>query len=251
MKTSNKILLSALVLFIGSLLFYNSRLKASYQKGDYHDPYKYYVQLSYKNFRAIRLNSATAVNVMLVKGPFKVLAAPEVMEFLKIRQQDGALVIDADFKYNYQGGRSDYLLYVSCPELSSFQSDTRYTAGENLVTDTLASEDFRWRPTLIRGFSGDSLSIVLDHASNIVLENNHFNKLNAQVGITNGSASDLTIGPGNQFTTNDFNILNSSRLWIKGKNDHAINYRLADSARLILDGYTQNDYLKKINPVKP
>jgi hypothetical protein len=121
--------------------------------------------------------------------------------------------------------------------------------GGNLVTDTLASEDFRWRPSMIRGFSGDSLSIDADHASNIVLEDNQFNRLTANVGVSNGSATDLTIGPGNHFTINNFNILNKSRLWIKGKNDHAINYRLADSAMLILNGYTQNDYLKKINTI--
>ncbi len=250
MKTSNKILLSALVLFIGSLLYYNHLLKSCYLKGEYHNRYNGFVPLSYKNFKSIRLNSATAINVMLVRGPFKVLAAPETMEFLRISQQGNNLTIDANFKYNYQGGRSDYLLYVSCPQLSDFHSDTRYIAGDNVVTDTLASEDFLWRPTVIRGFSGDSLNITTDHASNIVLEDNHFTKINAQVGVSKGSASDLTIGLGNQFTVNHFNILNKSRLWIKGKNEQSINYRLDDSARLILNGYIQNDYLKKINPIK-
>ena len=249
MKTSNKLLLSALILFVGSLLFYNSLLKAAYRKGDYHNPFRDYVSLSYSDFHGIRLNSASVANLMLVKGPFKVMAAPEMMEFLKISKQGGMLIIDANFKYNFQNGRPDYLLYISCPQLNSFRSDTRYLAGGNLITDTLASVDFKWRPTLISGFSGDSLSIVTDHASNIVLENNQFKKLTANVGVSSESASDLTIGAGNRFTTSELNILNKSRLWIKGKNEHVINYHLADSARLILNGFTQNDYLKKTNPI--
>lgn len=250
-KTSNKVLLASLLLLIGSLTVYNYQLKAAYQKGSYKYPYTNYLPLNFRDFNSIELNASTAANVMLVKGPFKVLAAPEAMEFLKIEQRGSSLIIDATFKYNFQGARSDYVLYISCPELSSVKADARYVADENTIVDTLASEDFRWRPTVIRGFSGDSLSIVADHASNIVLEDNQFNRLTANVGVSNGSATDLTIGPGNQFTANDLNILNKSRLWIKGKNDHPINYRLADSAKLILNGYTQNDYLKKINPIKP
>jgi hypothetical protein len=246
MRTSNKLLLSALAFMIISLVIYDYQLKAAYQKGDYRNLYQNFMTLNYKDFNAIELNSSTAVNIMLVKGPFKVIADPNSMEYIKIEQHNGTLVINANFKYNYQSGRSDYLLYISCPNLSSFKADARYMAGDTPIIDTLASEDFKWKPTIISGFEGDSLYIQEDHASNITLENNRIGTLHALTGISNGSASNLCIGLNNQFNKTNLDIRNKSRLWIKGKNDHDFNYRLADSAKLILNGAAQQDYSKKI-----
>jgi hypothetical protein len=244
MRTSNKILLAAFALLAISLAIYDFELKTEYQRGDYKNPYRNFVTLNYTGFRSVELNCSTAANIMLVKGPFKVLANPDVMEFIKVEQHDGVLVINANFKYSFEGNGSPYILYISCPELLSVKTDARYTARMEMRTDTLASEDFKWRPTIIKGFTGDSLNIREDHASNIKLQDNRIGTLRVVAGISNGSASDLTIGPGNQFGKASLDIMNKSRLWIKEKNDHDLNYRLADSARLILDGTAQNKSIK-------
>ncbi|MGZ3874058.1 MAG: hypothetical protein ACXVJD_14145 [Mucilaginibacter sp.] len=246
MRTSNKILLAALVFMIIALVLYDYQLKAAYQKGDYKNPYRNFVTLNYTGFNAIELNASTAVNIMLVKGPFKVIAAPDAIEYLKIRQRNGTLVIDANFKDNYQSGRAAYLLYISCPSLSSFKADARYIASDIAVTDTLAGDDFKWKPTVIKGFTGDSLYIREDHASNILLEYNRIGTLRAITGISKGSASNLCIGPDNQFNNTSLDIRNKSRLWIKEKNGVPLNYRLADSAKVIVNGSVQQDY-KKLN----
>jgi len=246
MKTSNKLLLAALGFIIVSLVFYDYQLKAAYEKGDYRDQYRNFVTLNNKDFDKIELNSSTAVNVMLVKGPFKVMADPNAMEYVQVTQHNNTLIINANFKYNYQNARSDYVLYISCPQLSSLKADARYTANETEVTDTLAGEDFNWKPTVIKGFSADSLYIQEDHASNLRLEDNTIGTLHAITGISNGSASNLCIAQNNQFIKTDLDIRNKSRLWIKGKADHDFNYRIADSAKLILNGSAQRGYLKKI-----
>jgi len=246
MRTSNKLLLLTLALMIVSVVVYDFELKAAYQKGDYRDKFRNFVSLGYKNFDKIELNSSTAINVMLVKGPFKVMSDPNAMEYVTITQHGNTLTINANFKYNYQNARSDYVLYISCPQLSSLKTDARYMADETEVVDTLAGDNFNWKPTVIKGFSADSLYIQEDHASNVMLENNNIGTLHAITGISNGSASNLCIAQNNQFIKTDLDIRNKSRLWIKDKTDHDFNYRLADSAKLILNGSAQRGYIRKI-----
>ncbi|SCW42756.1 hypothetical protein [Mucilaginibacter sp. NFR10] len=239
MKTSNKFLLTAILLLVISVGIYDFQLKAEYLKGDYKNPYKGFVTLNFRDFKVIELGSSTAINIMLVKGPFKVLADPDAMEFMKTEQRHDSLFIRAAFKDNFHNVHSQNVLYISLPRLEGFYADAKYKAGEGQITDTTAAEDFKWRPTTISGFSGDKLNVTLDHASTILLKNNKFNILNATTGISNGSASNLSIETGNQFAKTNLDIRNRSRLWIKDDSLSSINYKLADSAKLILNGNTK------------
>lgn len=239
MKTSNKFLLTAVLLLVISVGIYDFQLKAEYLKGNYKNPYNGFVNLNFSNFKVINLSSATAVNIMLVKGPFKVLADPDAIWFLKTEQRRDTLFISAFFKDNFHNVRAPNVLYISMPQLDAFYADARYKAGEGQITDTTAAADFKWRPTIICGFSGDKLNIVQDHASTILLKNNKFNILNATTGISNGSASNLSIETGNQFEKTNLDIRNKSRLWIKDDSLNNISYKLADSAKLILNGNTR------------
>lgn len=235
MRTSNKILIAAFVIFMASLMVYDLGLRAEYLKGEYTRPFNDYVPLNYSGFDEIDLNASTAVNIMLVQGPFKVLANPAAMNFLKLSRKDKRLIIDAAFSEQYNAVNTDYILYISCPSLTAFNADARYTKQNITVTDTSANS-FDWKPTLIRGFTADSLAIRESHAANIILENNKINKLTAAVGINEKSRSNLTIGENNQFLKTDLNILNKSHLWIKTANTNNLNYHLADSATLVVKG---------------
>jgi len=235
MRTSNKILIATLALFIGCLAYYDFGLKAQYKKGDYTNPYREFVKLHNRNFDVIELNSSTAVNIMLVQGPFKILASPYVSDYLRIRQEGNKLIIDAKFPNNYRGEYSPYIVYVSCPHLSSLKTDAYYMAGDVKVTDTVV-HDLNWRPTIINGFTADSLDIEEKNAANVVLSNNNIKHLHATVGQSNRSGSALTLAQNNRFNSTDIAILNRSRLWIKGTDVTNINYHLADSASLMING---------------
>lgn len=235
MRTSSKILIATFAIFITSLMIYDWGLRAEYLKGNYTKPFNDYVPLNYSGFNEIELNSSTAVNIKIVQGPFKVLANPDAIEFLKVSRQSNRLIVNASFSNQYRSVNTDYLLYISCPNLSSFNADAHYTTGSNTVIDT-AANDFAWKPTLISGFTEDNLNIKETHASNIILENNKLNNLTATVGINEKSRSNLTIGDNNQFKTTYLSILNRSQLWIKNANSNNLNYHLADSATLIVNG---------------
>jgi hypothetical protein len=243
MRISTKILITTFVLIAVSLIIYDLALKAEYLKGNYTDPYSEYVPIEYKDFNEVQLDASTAVNIVLVKGPYKVLVHPAGMDFVKITQTNGRLFVRAAFSDHYRSINANYILYVSCPTLTSFTADAQYTAGSNQVTDTSANE-FNWKPTLISGFTVDSMEIRESHAANVILENNKIEKLNATVGIDDRSCSNFTIGENNLFRKANLSILNKSRLWVKSPNHNDVTYHLADSATLLVNGVTVKRLLK-------
>ena len=218
-----------------SLVAYDLSLKAEYLKGDYTNPYRDYNSLNYSDFDEIELNASTAVNIILIQGPYKVLANPNSDDFLHISKQGKRLIINAAFPDHYRNVAASYVLYISCPKLSLLKADARYTTRDVPVTDTVV-RDLRWYPTLITGFSLDSLRLQTDHASNIILVNNRINILNGVIGQRDGSGSVLTICSNNKFAKSNLDICNKSQLLIKGPTAPDLNYHLADSATLVVNG---------------
>lgn len=239
MKTSNKFLLTAVLLLIVSVGIYDFQLKAEYFKGEYKNPYNGFNNLNFQNFKVIELGSSTAINIMLVQGPFKILADPAAMEFMKIEQRHDSLFIRAAFKDNFHNVQAPNVLYISMPQLNAFYADAKYKAGDTQIVDTTAAQDFKWRATTISGFNGDGLNIIQDNASTVLLKNNKFNVLNAVIGKSYNSSSNLSIETGNQFSKTNLDIRNKSRLWIKDDSLSNITYKLADSAKLVLNGNTR------------
>lgn len=245
MKTSNKLALAAVTLIMAAMLFYDLKLKAAYLSGDYKDQFRDYAALNFKNFNSIKLNASTAANIIVKRGAFSVKIEPNGNNYVKVTQTGSTLNIDAAFSGNYQNARYDYVMLITCPKLVNFDADAKYMSGDLLVTDTLAGADFKWRPSIIRGFSSDSLSITAKHGSNIILTQNNIKALKAVIGINDGSASDLTIGTGNHFEKADLTLLNKSRLQILEANIPDLKYQLADSAKLIITGAAKNLIIKK------
>ncbi len=158
------------------------------------------------------------------------------MDFLKISRQGNRLIVNASFSDQYRSINTDYILYISCPSLVFCLKRMHIILKRGTTVTDTASNDFAWKPTLISGFTEDNLSIKENYASNIVLENNKLNNLTATIGINEKSRSNLTIGDNNRFVTTDLNILNKSQLWIKSANSNNLNYHLADSATLVVNG---------------
>jgi hypothetical protein len=174
---------------------------------------------------------------------------PTASDFVKVSQNKDTLHIDAAFTGSFNNNRANYVLVISCPTLVQFNADARYMAGNQLIIDTLASEDFKWRPTIISGFNLDSLTITVKHAGSIILRGNKIRAINTTIGISNGSRSNLIILKDNQFQNADLNILNKSQLQLHEAIIHNLKYHLDDSAKMIVSGSAQN--FLKYNQSKP
>jgi hypothetical protein len=227
-----------LLLGVG-LVAYDLELDAVVRKGNYIKPFYDYDSLNYRGFDRIRLNSSSALTILLVKGDFKVLANPVIHDFLDIHQEGDTLIINARFKDHFRGTNADYALYISCPVLKDFRADARYQFGDNSHTDSIVWIDWG-KPTVIRGFNQDSLTIGEEHASNVVLKRDTIGKLSMVVG--KGGA--FTIGPNTMIGGGDLEVMNNARLVIKAADIRHINYHLADSAILEINGVVAKQLLK-------
>jgi hypothetical protein len=240
MKTSIKILIAAACLVLVVLVYYDLMVRDAYRAGSYKDPYGMFTPMNFDNFDEIDLSAGTAANIIVQQGPFSIKMDPTASGFVKISQSSHMLHIDAAFPTNFYTPRSTYVLVITCPHLLKFSSDSRYLTAGKLVVDTLASEDFRWRPTIIRGFKADSMAITEQHASSLILNDNTIKSLKVTMGLGDKSRSDMVITDDNQFGKADIDIRNKSQLRLECTHIQNLTYRLADSARLIVTGATQN-----------
>ncbi len=242
MKTSHKFFIAAVLLMIVNLALYDQDLRHEWLNGDYRDPYRNFVPIDFKHFSAIRLNAGSAANIILVQGPFKILASPTAVPMLRLRQVGDTLIIDAEFSFSYRNTPSTYVLYIACPTLTSVQIDTYYQLDKVRITDTLASEDFSWKRSVIQGFTIDSLQLYADHAANIECRNDTIASLQAVIGASVGSAANFIVGKDNKINQSHINVLNKSRLWLQDTGQAQLHYHIADSGRLILNGRVDNKF---------
>jgi hypothetical protein len=240
MRTSNKLIVAALLLFIVSLVWYDYLLKAAYESGTYRDPYANFANLKFKDFDTVDVISSTATNVKFVQGPFGVRVDPNAMSYSFIKQSGRRLQINAVYEYNYYSDLNPYIIVISCPKLSELIASATYRSNNKQITDTIVREEWKMRQVLVEGFKQDSLTINQDYGSTVVLSNNKINLIKATIGKSPGSGSKLIVLANNQFSSTKLDILNNSKLLLDNAPIGDLNYHLADSAKLILTGKAQN-----------
>jgi hypothetical protein len=232
MKTSNKLLLAALLVLLTSLTAYNMALRAEYRKGDYKDPLHGYASLDFKDFTEIDLSAAGSANVKVVAGPFGVRLSPRAAELVKVSQQGTRLVVQVDFKKPDQYLGWGQTLVISCPRLAQLTAANAYRVMGQLKGQNKS----RQAQVQVLGFRQDSLRVRIDQASNVTLLNNRLGYLGAVAGATPGSTASLALAPTNYIGAADLNMQHQSDLII---NDIAIphlTYHFADSAKATLTG---------------
>jgi hypothetical protein len=247
MKTSNKYLLAAAVLTLLSLVAYDILLKAAYKSGSYADPYKNFVTLNFRDFDVLDLPSSTAANVKIVQGPFSIRMDGNTKDYVQVSQEGKHLRIHAAFEGNYQMNPYPYIFLISCPGLSEVNTNAGYRANSIEVTDTIVREDWNMRQVLIEGFNQDSLHITQDYGSTIVLAKNHIRVVNAMIGLSPRSGSNLIIQDSNVFDRAILNIKNNSKLFLDDARIQNLDWQLDDNAKLIITGKAKN----LLNTIKP
>lgn len=243
MKTSSKIFLGSLGLLGIGLLIYDLQLNAAFRTGDYTKPFYNYEQRAFANFDRIRLNSATALNVLFVQGDYKVLVEPRASDVIDVRQDGRQLVITAHFPYRFQGPQGEYAMYVSCPDLKNFETTGQYFMRNHLVKGKFILNPWI-PPTVIRGFTLDSANLTQEDGGNLVLENDRIGALHATVG----SGSSLTLNQGNAISGGDISVLNNGKLTLQDTTNLNVRHHLADSATLVLSGTAAKQLLKINQP---
>jgi len=232
MKTSNKLLLAALLVLLTSLTAYNMALRAEYGKGDYKDPLHGYAKLDFKDFTEVDLSAAGSANVKVMAGPFGVHLNPRAAELVKVSQQGHRLVVQVDLQKLNQGLGWGQTLVISCPRLVQLTAGNTYrVAGQPKIGDK-----FRPSNAQVEGFRQDSLRVRLDQASNVTLAGNKLGYLAAVAGSTPGSTAGLTLAATNYIGAANLDMRHQSELTINNIAIAQPTYHFADSAKATLTG---------------
>lgn len=239
MKKSNSITIVILALIFLSLFYHDTRLRAEYLSGRYKNIYRNFVNLQFKDFDAVDVSSSTVANVKFIQGPFKVMVDSDALRHVKVSQQGKKLVISANFddKELYNG--NPFVLLVSCPILNQVNASAVYMVEKKQVIDSAAEHGWDRKYILIDGFKQDSLNIIQDYGSGIVLAHNTISTVHAIVGKTPGSSGKLTVQPNNQFQDVTLDICNKSLLQLNNARISKLSYHLADSAKMTISGAMQ------------
>lgn len=244
MKTSNKLVISAVFLILASLFIYDLMLRTEFRTGTYKIPYRNYTELKFKDFDTINVKSVSAANVRFEQGPFRVRIAPRADEFTRVSQDKKTLNIEAIFKHDYESSPNDYLVIISCPKIAQLKTSAWYGTNGRSYIDTIVNDQWNMRKVLVNGFKQDSLTISQDYGSRVFLSNSRIGFLKAAIGLSPKSGSQLNILNNNQLDNINLNIGNRSTLIINSVAGSKFNYHLADSARVTLAGAALN-ILKK------
>jgi len=245
MKISNKLILAALLLLVITLVRYDYLVKSEFLTGNYKNPYKDFIPLKFKDFDTINLNSVSAGSVKFVQGPFSVKMSPFGSEFMRLGQQKRTLNIDAVFEYGYQNTPDPYILIISCPKIAALNASARYGTNGKMYIDTIVRDLWNMHTVLIDGFKQDSLNISQDYGSRVFLSNSSIGSLKAVTGLSPASGSQLNLLNNNHFGSVTLDIRNRSTVIIDNVPKNKFNYRLDDSARVILNGAAQNIFKKQ------
>ncbi len=231
MKNSNKWVLAAVLLLLGSLTAYNMGLRAEYRTGNYKDPLHNFAALDFKNFTSVSVPAATALQVKIVRGPFGVRLNKGAASVVHMAQRGGQLVVTANFtgQRPYWGERE--MLIISCPRLDSLTTDAVYQLDGKPQTD----KNGTMGRVAVEDFVQDSLVLRQHRTSRVALAGNTLRYLHAEVGSGPGGAA-LALNGSNHIAAADLDVRRHGELAISNLVIPSLRYHFADSAQATLGG---------------
>ncbi|GAB3831233.1 hypothetical protein [Pontibacter rugosus] len=245
MKASSKLLLTALLFFIATVVAYNAVLTKEYKKGTYKDPYQNYSSLDHTGFTAIDVRGANYMRVKIIPGEYKVWVHKSAKDFIKVKQEQDRLLVGMAFDEEVRNVSAPYYVIISTPDLKHLQTDASYTVnGKELYMDTVGDGKFNGVTVYVQDLSMDSLNLVQSRASKVMLSNNKLGALKATVGEQDGSQSILELSGSNQVQQANLDIKNRSELHLENVRIPKLTYTFSDNTKVTVSGASLASVLK-------
>ncbi|EHQ30738.1 hypothetical protein [Mucilaginibacter paludis] len=235
MRTSNKILLATLVIFVVSLGIYNCALRAEFLTGDYKNPFKNYNTVDIKNFDRIEINAASQMDVSINKGDTKIHVTKSPSWDINFTLKGKTLVISM-VRRNYAEDSFNSVI-ISCPKLISVKAQAFYMYDTTRIVDNHEPTNYRYERTVtVNGFTMDSLNLQQDNYSRVRLNHNTIGLLQARAGISKNATSMLSIDKTNMIQKADLQIGEKSTLELDDIFIPQLKYLFADSSKVTFSG---------------
>ncbi|MGF7081921.1 hypothetical protein [Mucilaginibacter sp. UYCu711] len=220
MKTSNKLLIAATLMVIGSIVAFDFSLRAEYLKRDYKKRFYNKNQLSLKDFDAIEDNTANFTDLTVEQGP-------EFGVWIDDYDAKDDLIFTIDHRtlhIDYKKERkinNKYSINIICPNLKSIV--TRYKSLTALVE--------RGGVTTVSGFKQDTMNVKVNNATLLALTDNNITLLNATV-----NSGILTITQNNTINTGNFDLKADAQFNMLNTDIKNARYKHENNAALNLSG---------------
>ena len=230
MKTSNKLLSLIGLIVFSFIVFYNIKLKAEYNKGNYKNRFYGMDEVKIDGFNSIE-NNASNLNVRIEYGnKFKIYYGSEMKKKIEFKKNKDALIIDFQKNYNEDDYfRTDSVIII-CPKIEHIRAGNLLSKKQNIdYYIPLAS-------TTIYGFKQESLNLIANSFTDIRLENNVINQVTAIIGDSRSTSGILSIKHNNQINNLYTQLNGKSILNIENTSINNAKFNLSDSAKVNLTG---------------
>ena len=239
MKTSNKLLLAALLVLLISLTLYDTALRAEYRKGTFRDPFKDFVTLNLKDFNALDLPAASQASVRIEPGPYQVRVYKPLNEFLQASQHGRQLTLALRFPEDDHSflDQNQPAIVITCPSLIALRTNATYLVKNQPKTNRFPSS---WNPQLVQvqNFRQDSLLVRANNGSQVELVGTTLHHLRV-VASTGGPV--LRLLASNRIAQATLKMGGWSRLELNTLVIPNLHYQFSDSATVSLPGRALNN----------
>ncbi|WP_324671651.1 hypothetical protein [Hymenobacter sp. GOD-10R] len=250
MKTSNKLVLAALVAVLVALGFYNNALRAEYRSGAFRNPLRDFVTLPLRDFDALHVQAASLTSVRIQPGPYSVRVYQPLADVLQVQRRGRELTLGVnflgEFRPRFLGSREPAII-ITCPSLAALRTDATYAVKGAIQTDQ--AQPWGESRVLVQGFKQDSLLVQADNGSLVELRDNTLQRLRVVAGHTNGVPV-VRLHLGNHIQQASLAMGGKSQLVLEELAIPDLHYQFADSATTTLPGRNLSALLPRNNSLK-
>lgn len=231
MKTSNKLLIAAILIIIVSMVTYDFALRAEYLKGDYKSRfYGFEKTTSFNGFTRIDNRAANLISIDVEHGTESgIWVKSNWKNRFKIFRKGNTLIIEVleqEFKHV---NADDQSITIICPTLDEVTT-TPYAMKPN------EESSYATGTTTLTGFVQQDLALKINEASTLVLAKSKIQNLKALVGDKTSRTARLMIKPDNKITNATIEVLGRNTLDIVDAIIAKKNFTIADSATVVMSG---------------
>ncbi|RYY06623.1 MAG: hypothetical protein EOP43_05775 [Sphingobacteriaceae bacterium] len=240
MKTSNKLLIVAILIIIVSMVTYDFALRAEYLKGDYKSRFYNMKSLDLKNFKTVDNRVANLVEVNIEKGEkFAIWIDKDLKDNLNVSQNGTDLVIDIADKKNLKNKNYNGKISIICPSIDKVSTSPFFYEKANVI-------EYEPNSTCnIKGFNQQDLTLIINKSTHLSFGKNQIENLKATVGDDKSKYAYLFIASTNKIDDAAIKVAGKNQLSIENAKIGKSNFTISDSAQVSLSGSFLNKLIQQ------
>jgi len=238
MKTSNKLLIAAILVIIVSMVTYDFALRAEYRKGTYKSRFYEMEKLNLEGFTILDNHVANIISVQVEYGKsYAVYMNNDLKNNLLISKNGNKLMINVADKEKPQINQYKNNVIIICPKLDQVITSPN-------IKKSIEEWDNDNGTTSITGFDQQHLILFVNQTTRINFEKNKIEHLEATVGDSLSQHAYLFIGSNNQINDAVIKVFGKNHLSIGNPKVAKSNFTISDSANVDVSGSFLNQIKK-------